>query len=504
MPRRSRSTHHRAAATLSVAAEELAGELPEAVLRLVERGVGQLAERAIADTTRRQYNSQWGRYQTWLASLDLGDLALPHHPLVIAAHLSAMAAELDAEGNLIIVDGVARAGSLCASSVQGRLAAIDYHHERAGHAAPGSTAEVRAVLAGIRRTYGISPTNQKTPIEIDALRLLLHAAQHHPDRLRDRALALVAAHLDPSNGFLADLHWDSARNVLIELFATGSRGVLIGRDAVFDALDDLEATLRSAGVLDDSVFGLSRSGVRRALVRLGGKPRDDRPQVLVATASALASPWLIEVRDTVLLLVGWWGALRRSNLVAADWLQLTPVDGGWDLYLDKQKNDQQRRGHHIHLPRLEALGDLCPAPVIDMWRQAVAEAVGFDPVGTRTPLLVPIDKHGRIGVDSAGSLRPLAVDSVTDIVKALVARTDLDPDGYASHSLRSGFVTEMLGRGATVADVAKVTGHKFYDSLSDYDRPGRAARNRVFGLIDTGEDPDESSRAAALSHDASR
>ena len=105
---------------------------------------------------------------------------------------------------------------------------------------------------------------------------------------------------------------------------------------------------------------------------------------------------LIGVRDRALLLVGYAGAFRRSELVALDVEDLVETDEGLVVTIRRSKTDQESAGRELGLPYGSQLVT-CPVRAVRRWRQVAAIDDG--------PLWRSIDRHGRM----AGRLSPAAI-----------------------------------------------------------------------------------------------
>lgn len=193
-------------------------------------------------------------------------------------------------------------------------------------------------------------------------------------------------------------------------------------------------------------------GIRRTL---GVAPVRKAPATADIVAAMLATlpETLAGLRDRALLLIGFAGALRRSELVGLDVEDIRRVDAGIVLPIGFSKTDQEGRGQTVAIP----LGDsLQPVAALDAW----LAAAGID----QGAVFRPVDRHGHVGDGR------LTGRSVAAIVKRMAADAGLDPARFAGHSLRAGFVTEARGRGIDPLDVARHTRHRRLDTLQVYDR----------------------------------
>lgn len=170
-------------------------------------------------------------------------------------------------------------------------------------------------------------------------------------------------------------------------------------------------------------------------------------------------------RDKALLLVGFVGALRRSELAV---LRLEDVDdhaNGLVLSLPRSKTNQHdTEAELVVLPR-SGNPDRCPVTALWTW----LELSGI----TDGPIFQGVTKANK------PSGRPLHPESINTLVQAAVGRAGIDPSRYSAHSLRAGFITYAHLRGAT----AHQSRHRSLATLSGYVRIDNAwTDNAATGL----------------------
>jgi integrase len=168
---------------------------------------------------------------------------------------------------------------------------------------------------------------------------------------------------------------------------------------------------------------------------------------------AAAPDKLAGLRDRALLLIGFGGALRRSEFVALGVDDIEDTETGLLVNIRGSKTDQERAGATIAIAR----GDVaCPARALREWLDAAGIETG--------PLFRPIDK--------GGTVRPsrLTDRSVANIVKAYAKRAGSDASTFSGHSLRAGFLTSAAGKGASIFKMMDVSRHKSVDTLRGYVR----------------------------------
>lgn len=165
----------------------------------------------------------------------------------------------------------------------------------------------------------------------------------------------------------------------------------------------------------------------------------------------------IGTRDRALLLVGFTGALRRSELVALDVTDLEPRDEGMTALIRRSKTDPEAQGRRVALPWGKD-EHTCPVTAINAWLDRSETTDG--------PLFRPVNRHGQLG---AGRLTAQAVSLV---VKRAVEQIGLDPTSFSGHSLRAGFATTAAAAGASERAIAAQTGHRSMEVLRRYVRHG--------------------------------
>ena len=159
------------------------------------------------------------------------------------------------------------------------------------------------------------------------------------------------------------------------------------------------------------------------------------------------------LRDRALLLIGFAGAFRRSELVALDASDIQFCDGGLRVRIRRSKTDQEGEGATVAIvPGSFA----CPIKATQDWLKAARITGG--------PIFRPISKAGRV-LD-----RRLSDRTVAEVVKAAARRVGLKAKDFSGHSLRSGFLTSAARRGASIFKMMDVSRHKSIDTLRGYVR----------------------------------
>ncbi|MGY3393457.1 site-specific recombinase XerD [Bradyrhizobium sp. USDA 3311] len=192
-------------------------------------------------------------------------------------------------------------------------------------------------------------------------------------------------------------------------------------------------------------------GIRR---RVGKRKRKAAPataELLVRAIEAIPATKR-GLRDRALVLIGFAGAFRRSELVAIDISDLERHKKGLLVHIRRSKTDQEGEGADLPIPN----GKMRVVDALDTWLAAAGITEG--------PIFRSVDRHGNIG---AGALTDR---QVARIVKEVCCRVGIDPETVAGHSLRAGFITSALEAKVDPLKVMQQSRHVKVDTLKEYDR----------------------------------
>ncbi|MFH1517155.1 MAG: site-specific integrase, partial [Pseudomonadota bacterium] len=202
--------------------------------------------------------------------------------------------------------------------------------------------------------------------------------------------------------------------------------------------------------------------VMQGIRRQHGRTPKKKHALLVGDIMAIAgrlSEDLRGHRDRALLLLGFCGGFRRSELVGLDVGDIDFRAEGLTVTIRKAKTDQDSVGRTIGIGH--GANELtCPVTAIRRWLTASGLTGG--------PLFRAIDRHGLL---RRGRLTDR---SVARIVKRLGGQVGLDPKVLGGHSLRSGFATSAAAAGIEEREIARQTGHRSLVVLRGYIQQGTA------------------------------
>jgi len=175
-------------------------------------------------------------------------------------------------------------------------------------------------------------------------------------------------------------------------------------------------------------------------------------------------------RDRALILLGFAGAFRRSELVGLDAEDLQFTHDGLRVTLRRSKTDQEGEGRLVGIP-YGSTPATCPVRSVMAWK----DAAGLE----RGPLFRPMQGNGKL---YAGEFR-LSDRSVALLVKALAKAAGLASDKYSGHSLRAGLATSAAAAGATERAIMGQTGHRSVITVRRYIRSGELFRENAAAIV---------------------
>ena len=218
----------------------------------------------------------------------------------------------------------------------------------------------------------------------------------------------------------------------------------------------------SAGIVRATLKGIRRT--------LGTAPQQKAPTLTddIRAMVEVTDGGLIGLRDRALILLGFAGAFRRSELVRLDVEDCVFGKDGLTITLSRSKTDQDCAGRKIGIP-FGSNPDTCPVRTVQNWIEEAHITTGA--------VFRSMNRHGRIR-----AVR-LSDGAVARIVKKLAERAGLDPAKYAGHSLRAGHATAAAIAGASERSIMNQTGHRSVQMVRRYIRDGSLFRENSAGKL---------------------
>ena len=163
-----------------------------------------------------------------------------------------------------------------------------------------------------------------------------------------------------------------------------------------------------------------------------------------------------KIRDKALVLIGFSGGFRRSELVDIEYEDIEFVEEGVKIFVKRSKTDQSGEGMTKAIPYFDNI-NFCPVKALNKW---VVEAELKE-----------------------GKIFNISDKSVALIIKKYANYAGLDAHRYAGHSLRSGFATSTAESGAEERNIMAMTGHKSTEMVRRYIKEANLFKNNALNKI---------------------
>ena len=161
-------------------------------------------------------------------------------------------------------------------------------------------------------------------------------------------------------------------------------------------------------------------------------------------------------RDKALILIGFAGGFRRSELVALEIDDIEFVREGVKIFVKRSKTDQSGEGMTKAIPSFDSTL-YCPVLHLQDW---MAEGKSIN-----------------------RKIFPISDKSVALIIKKYANLAGLDGSRYAGHSLRSGFATSTAESGAEERNIMAMTGHKTTQMVRRYIKEANLFKNNALNKL---------------------
>jgi len=163
-----------------------------------------------------------------------------------------------------------------------------------------------------------------------------------------------------------------------------------------------------------------------------------------------------KTRDKALILIGFAGGFRRSELVALEIDDIEFVREGVKIFVKRSKTDQSGEGMTKAIPSFDSTL-YCPVLHLQDWMAK--------------------------GKSINRKIFPISDKSVALIIKKYANLAGLDGSRYAGHSLRSGFATSTAEAGAEERNIMTMTGHKTTQMVRRYIKEANLFKNNALNKI---------------------
>ena len=161
-------------------------------------------------------------------------------------------------------------------------------------------------------------------------------------------------------------------------------------------------------------------------------------------------------RDKALILIGFSGGFRRSELVNIDYDDLEFLNEGVKIFIKRSKTDQSGEGMIKAIPYFDNKL-FCPVTKLKDWIS--------------------------LSETKSGKVFNISDKSVALIIKKYLSLSGFDANKYGGHSLRSGFATSAAEFGAEERNIMAMTGHKTTQMVRRYIQEANLFKNNALNKI---------------------
>jgi len=203
-------------------------------------------------------------------------------------------------------------------------------------------------------------------------------------------------------------------------------------------------------IIMENLHGIKRS--------LGSRQKAKKPILINELKLIIEAIDKEKNRDKALILIGFAGGFRRSELVNIDYDDVEFVTEGVKILIKRSKTDQSGEGSVKAIPYFENK-EFCPVIAL---KDYVNE---------------------KFSGKNKGKVFEISDKSVALIIKKYAEKAGLDASSYAGHSLRSGFATTAAEFGAEERNIMAMTGHKTAQMVRRYIQEANLFKNNALNKI---------------------
>ncbi|HTW72341.1 MAG TPA: site-specific integrase [Acetobacteraceae bacterium] len=181
---------------------------------------------------------------------------------------------------------------------------------------------------------------------------------------------------------------------------------------------------------------------------------------------------LAGLRDRALVLLGFAGALRRSELVGIDVEHVRSTPGGLRLLIPRSKTDAAGEGAEIGIMR-GTQSETCPVRALRAWLRAAEITEG--------PVFRRVTQWNTVG---AKRLHPDAVRQILLKRAAAAGVKGTMREPVTPHGMRAGFVTTAYRNGVSDEEIMGHTRHRSLATMRSYVRRAKLGGSSPSGKLD--------------------
>lgn len=223
----------------------------------------------------------------------------------------------------------------------------------------------------------------------------------------------------------------------------------------------ISENLNAAGLQENPCSSPLVKSALRGIRRLKGTFQQGKTPVLLVDLEDIFNAMdtidqldpLVKARDQAILLIGFLGAFRRSEIAAIYVEHLHFSNNGVEIFIPSSKADQEGQGSIVAIPYIED-NRLCGVKALHHWLSMAKITSG--------PVFRGFKKNMAI------RRGPISDKVIAEVVKKYMALIGMDPAMYGAHSLRHGFATTAASFGVEERHIMRQTRHHSVNMVRRY------------------------------------
>ena len=219
-------------------------------------------------------------------------------------------------------------------------------------------------------------------------------------------------------------------------------------------------------IIIENIMGIKR---RKGSIQKGKKPLlINSLKIIIDVIDEYNKEDIIKLRDRSIILIGFSGGFRRSEIVSLNYDDLDFVTEGLKIYIKRSKTDQFGEGSLKGLPHFDNK-KYCPVLSLKNWIEISNINSG--------PLFRRFSKSSKLLENR------LSDQTIALLIKKYLKLAGINNKDYSGHSLRSGFATSAAESGAEERSIMAMTGHKSTEMVRRYIKEADLFKNNALNKI---------------------
>ena len=219
-------------------------------------------------------------------------------------------------------------------------------------------------------------------------------------------------------------------------------------------------------IIIENIIGIKR---RKGSIQKGKKPLlINNLKKLINVIDEYNKNEIVKLRDRSIILMGFSGGFRRSEIVSLNHDDLDFVTEGLKINLKRSKTDQFGEGSVKGLPYFDNT-KYCPVLSLKNWIEVSNINSG--------PLFRRFSKSSKL------LEKRLSDQTIALLIKKYLRLVGINNKDYSGHSLRSGFATSAAESGVEERSIMAMTGHKSTEMVRKYIKEANLFKNNALNKI---------------------